>query len=254
MRDLTIDQQLAAFDRLYPGRRTPDRSALGAPSLHRAQLHPLRPAAGRVQPDRRGPRPFRSPSARRTRGRGEKIAMISLPAPAAGKGLTRYLGNSSGTAGNVFDPGKLGMLDQVACRQVDRRRDRGIAGLPFADGALRDPQQRRKLALGQSQPLAALAQLLPIHATPLIFQGQPGELVTPPAPCPYRRIRSLNRSRFHLRDRRRWIFIRLSLVNRGGQFPRGTTEFSGTEFHFQAENRNQVPISPADSRRKAPAR
>jgi 4-hydroxy-2-oxoheptanedioate aldolase len=60
---------------------------------------------------------------------------------------------------------------------------------------------------------------LPITATALMFRGQPGKLRTSPAPCPYRRSRNLNRNRLHPKDRKRWIFIRLSLDNRGGQSP-----------------------------------
>jgi hypothetical protein len=53
----------------------------------------------------------------------------------------------------------------------------------------------------------------------LIFQGQPGKLLTPPAPCPYRRTRTTSRSRIHRRDRRKWICIRLLLGKPQGPIP-----------------------------------
>src|SRR5258708_40077364 len=80
--------------------------------------------------------------------------------------------------------------------------------------------------------LTRCARCLSIRSASLIFQGQPGKLLTSPAPCPYRRRRTLKRNRPHLRDRKRWIFIRLSLVNRGGLRPRG----------IQDNNRTTDPI------------
>jgi len=52
-----------------------------------------------------------------------------------------------------------------------------------------------------------------------IFQGQPGELNTPPTPCPYRRMRSLSRNRSRPKDRRSWICIRLLLGQPQGTIP-----------------------------------
>ena len=89
--------------------------------------------------------------------------------------------------------------------------------------------------------VARLARYLPILRASLIFQGQPGKRLTSPAPCPYRRRRTLKRNRPHLRDRKRWIFIPLSLENRGGLFPRGILDNKGIA-HRTRQKRNVPPL------------
>ena len=67
-------------------------------------------------------------------------------------------------------------------------------------------------------------------AAALIFQGQPGKLLTSPAPCPYRRRRTVKWNRPHLRNRKRWIFIPLLVLEKPrGTIPRGTREDSAIQ-------------------------
>src|SRR4051794_2531552 len=63
-------------------------------------------------------------------------------------------------------------------------------------------------------------------STRAYLPGAAGEVASIPGALSYRRIRNLRRNRIHPRDRKRWIFIPLLLGNRGGQFPRGTGNYS----------------------------
>lgn len=72
------------------------------------------------------------------------------------------------------------MFGQIPRRQVDRRADRRLAFLPKSDGPVGDAKQPTEFALRQSQTLPPGAQFLPIHQSPPIFQGLPGERLTPP--------------------------------------------------------------------------